>query len=545
MKNKIRVNDSFIASALRNGGYTNYTAIADIVDNSIEQDVESTFVAVQFETEKRNIGATITEILIIDDGNGMTIEELDEAMSLGSETGKNPILDFGMYGTGLKSASLSIGQVLEVYTKSKDRTNNCINYAKLSIEDAIANHGEILVDIRSCDENSEEYKKWEEKAIDKNGNALNKGTIVRISELDKLSNKDYQSFKNTLNKRLAETFNKEIGLGIHTFFIANKEVDYIDLMNYNLNRIVIKDEESAKIDVSDLINDGNKHIIKYKAYYFPKTEDKSGDDGWLEDSLGQHYLPRNSKNQGLYLYRNNRLVGKGLTLGIWNRESWFSGFRCELFFDGACDYLFGSTYTKIINEKNKTDMSQSFYDRLMHEIKPLANECKTRQQKEDASLTDDPVTQKEESELAKLATEELNSNRLVGVLRRGKNKKQNLGKNPPLNPRGKQKNPCPIRTRTEEWLSGYEWVHAGKTDFMWDTFLENNKAKVTINKDHAFYAKFLSKIPKSMQHILLKIMACKWDAREHMDYGCDEINDNIIRTYDSEFSTSVRKALEE
>ena len=106
MENSVKVRDSFVVNALRNCGYTPYSAIADILDNSIEKDVEAKNVRVKFITERDRTNTKIKEIYIIDDGNGMTKETLEEAMYFGSETGKDPEMDLGMYGAGLKTSAL-------------------------------------------------------------------------------------------------------------------------------------------------------------------------------------------------------------------------------------------------------------------------------------------------------------------------------------------------------------------------------------------------------------------------------------------------------
>ena len=41
MKKGLKVNKKFIELALRNSGYSNYAAIADILDNSLENDVDA------------------------------------------------------------------------------------------------------------------------------------------------------------------------------------------------------------------------------------------------------------------------------------------------------------------------------------------------------------------------------------------------------------------------------------------------------------------------------------------------------------------------
>ena len=66
-----------MTNALRQLGYTNYTAIADIIDNSIEGEVGSKNVFIDLikcEEDK----TTFSDILISDDGCGM-----DEETTLG------------------------------------------------------------------------------------------------------------------------------------------------------------------------------------------------------------------------------------------------------------------------------------------------------------------------------------------------------------------------------------------------------------------------------------------------------------------------------
>ena len=66
----LKVKDSFIVNALRNCGYNNYSALADIIDNSLEPEVGSSYVKVDFETEGTGAANTIIKsILVIDDGN--------------------------------------------------------------------------------------------------------------------------------------------------------------------------------------------------------------------------------------------------------------------------------------------------------------------------------------------------------------------------------------------------------------------------------------------------------------------------------------------
>src|SRR5689334_566870 len=88
--------------ALRGLGYSPATAIADIIDNSIaagasEVDIRFTW------------AGSRSRVTMLDDGRGMSGEELERAMRLGD---RNPLDqrrhdDLGRFGLGLKTASFS------------------------------------------------------------------------------------------------------------------------------------------------------------------------------------------------------------------------------------------------------------------------------------------------------------------------------------------------------------------------------------------------------------------------------------------------------
>ena len=84
-------------------------------------------------------------------------------------------------------------------------------------------------------------------------------------------------------------------------------------------------------------------------------------------------IGRNQFNSGLYIYRNNRLVGSGLDLGIIGKagDGYSNGIRIELFIDGDSDDIFGSTYMKIIHEKDKGEIDQSFKENCQKALIPL------------------------------------------------------------------------------------------------------------------------------------------------------------------------------
>ena len=499
-----RVKDSFIINALRNCGYTVYTALADIADNSIEPEVESNNVWFDYDYEKTNKGPIITGIYLIDDGNGMPMDILQEAMCLGSETGKNGEDNLGLYGAGLKAAALSIGQDLEVITKTPDGN---LNYARLSIADAIKGTGKISLQFDTFDTNSNEYAWFKEKTKSTHG------TIVKISNLDKLTCKTPRTFEETLTKRIGTYFNKFIKANTFNFYVRNNKVPYYDLMDENVG--------SVKLGEEDFIIDGHKISC---VFWYVKPFETRPLDTPFEDKDGHMHLGRDSKTQGFYVYRNNRLVGYNLTFGLFERHMDANGFRCELFVDGSCDYMFGSTFTKIVTDKESSEMLQSFKDKLETVSKPykLDTSRRERKRREDENKLS-PEEAKKRQEFLDMIANELNKDNRLKVPRFGVNNPGDGNKEHQT--RGPQEHPNPVRKRQEKWFKGFVERYEGECGEMYYT--EGN-GTIVINKSHKFYEEFFSKLNPTNQASMLKMIAGEEAAKRKCDYYFDDdIRSNI------------------
>lgn len=106
-----------LLASLRSVGYTEETAIADIVDNCIS--AKAKHIDIIFETEKMRI-------LILDDGIGMTAQALIENMRIGSSdpSKQRDDTDLGRFGMGMKTAAFSLGKRLTVVTRFEETTSN-------------------------------------------------------------------------------------------------------------------------------------------------------------------------------------------------------------------------------------------------------------------------------------------------------------------------------------------------------------------------------------------------------------------------------------
>ena len=109
-RDSIPPNFAKAVEALRSIGYSFEQAVADIVDNSI--DAQSTSVLIRFIVGDQGQ----LRLAIVDDGRGMDVATMVEAMRIGSETNQNS-KGLGKYGLGLKLATLSHAKSLTVVSR--------------------------------------------------------------------------------------------------------------------------------------------------------------------------------------------------------------------------------------------------------------------------------------------------------------------------------------------------------------------------------------------------------------------------------------------
>jgi len=107
-----------LIEGLRDFGYTFNTSVADIIDNSIAASATHIDILASF-------SCGIPRIAFVDNGHGMTGEDLRIAMRPGSQSPKDlrAKFDLGRFGLGLKTASFAQCRKLTVVTRFNGITN--------------------------------------------------------------------------------------------------------------------------------------------------------------------------------------------------------------------------------------------------------------------------------------------------------------------------------------------------------------------------------------------------------------------------------------
>ena len=321
-------------------GYTTSAAICDIIDNSVRANANNIHLLIKKEREdfsdsKRN---NVKEYIIIDDGDGMDANAIEEALKLGSTDDHYDDKSLSKFGLGLKSASFSQGDVLKVISSN----GSGFNKYEVSLPKVMAAK-EYFAEKTEIDENESEL-------IDtylKEG----KGTIIIISAI-RLNN--HPSVRNTIKELKTKVgviyfyFLSESGINIT---IGDKKIDAIDPLfvaeaneNGNLNENEWDGTEVQWIEKpKELTLDDELQInvtieitkLPYPPIYRIKNIGESRDK-----EVRERYLIE-AGNYGFYVYRNKRLISWASNLqGIIPYDQDFYAFRGRILINDEADDFF-------------------------------------------------------------------------------------------------------------------------------------------------------------------------------------------------------------
>lgn len=281
-----------LIEGLRDIGYSLETAISDVIDNSITAGAHR----IKINTE------TFSEepyIAIIDDGDGMTEEELVAAMRPGS---RNPLAtrdepDLGRFGLGLKSASFSQCRRLTVVSRKSGQTS-----AAIWDLDDVAERNEWAVQLPDGVAGI--------PAVEQLGP---KGTLVLWQKLDRLTggySHNAAKRAEVINQRIAET-ERHLRLVFHRFMEDSKPLRI--LLNERLlrpldpfarkNPATIADPEEVLTLIRGDVEIQSFTLPHHKQVGKTEWEDIGGPEGHL-------------KSQGFFLYRGKRLILHGTWFGL-------------------------------------------------------------------------------------------------------------------------------------------------------------------------------------------------------------------------------------
>lgn len=294
---------SALIESLRAYGYSLNTAIADLLDNSISAGAKNIWIRIHWEG-----GASW--ISVIDDGIGMDVETLKNAMRPGSQ---NPLderseEDLGRFGLGLKTASFSQCRSLTV---ASHISGGAINIRRWDL-DYVGKHNEWRL-LKSTRKDSEELLR--------NLDEVEHGTIVLLEHLDRVcegQNKNDESQRRKFMDRIA-SLQYHLSMVFHRFIEGRNSLNIFINGQDEEHRICPWDPFVAS-HIATQKQPGERKIfhdgmIEVEGYILPhkdklgatEHEKAAGPNGWNDQ-------------QGFYVYRNKRLLVAGSWLGLGGRR---------------------------------------------------------------------------------------------------------------------------------------------------------------------------------------------------------------------------------
>ncbi len=284
---------SMLIESLRDIGYSLETALADVIDNSITAGAST--VRLLADTADHDV-----KIGILDDGVGMTKEELRAAMRPGS---RNPLddrntSDLGRFGLGLKTASFSQCRRLTVVTRKNGVTSAAIWDLEL-----VAQADDWLVQIPD----NPEIVPW----ADQLGKS---GTLVVWENLDRVL--EQESRDQTLSHfvRRIDDSREHLELVFHRFLSGEPGLRKIHML---LNERLLEPFDPFHAAHPATIHGPvesikvGSHKVVVQTFTLPHHR-KATPAEWERYAGRAGYL----KNQGFYVYRAKRLIIHGTWFGF-------------------------------------------------------------------------------------------------------------------------------------------------------------------------------------------------------------------------------------
>ena len=348
-------NANRVITSLRDAGYNFNTAVADIVDNSIAAGATTVYIATSFSSRDGQI-----DVSIADNGRGMTPDEVLNAMTYGSAE-REDIHSLGKFGLGLKTAS----------------TSQCRKVSLISRTSGNDSGFKLVLDI----DYAQQTNRWEyieEKVTPIDNLILDKaakghsGTLVRWGKCDRVLPHKYKQPGGSTHRKAFD--NKIEKLIFHLGIVFQRFLDASDTRAPNVQivlngkQVPFWDPFCTRMAKTDCVYDDeiggfwqgrNKRCFSIRAFVVPPRDVLSENDAAI-------VFPKSESPdslQGIYVYRENRLIHWGDWCGMYRNEFHYRLARIEFSFTSDLDDLFNVDF-----KKSKIDIDEALKDYLKEEV---------------------------------------------------------------------------------------------------------------------------------------------------------------------------------
>lgn len=314
-------------------------AIAELVDNSIDADASK--VVIRFLRD----ASQATGLEVIDNGKGIAAENFDKAMTFAAKSAHS-LSDIGMFGVGLKSASLSQAEDLRVYSKVSGGSTNARQW-KFS---ELKNERLAVISKRDAEKH---YSRIERNSP--NVDIARHGTIVEWFVV-----RDMQrsvSSPETYLKNACLDVASHLGLCFHRFIESGRISIFVEVEQEGQ---LVQVERVAPINPFKYPRTGLKGWPKAFQILVPDPDQPLASIAipavahiWPPKTQVPEYKIRRIggrrntiDNQGIYFYLNDRLIMAGGWANTRTSEAHYALARMEISLDSSLLRVIEPSYTK-------------------------------------------------------------------------------------------------------------------------------------------------------------------------------------------------------
>ncbi len=455
-----------VTDGLRDTGYEFNTAIADVIDNSIAAHATKIDVRVNLDFFNNVV------VSVADNGIGMGRDDLINAMRYGSKQ-RSDLASLGKFGLGLKTASTAFCRRLAVISRAGA---GAVPISAIWDLDFIAQANDWSLTLQAPEDH--EITLLDEITLG------NSGTLVLWDKVDRLLPDTQRSDGKPIKKALKRHTDS---LKEHISLVYQRYLDSTDqrarTVEIYLNGEAISSWDPFCIDITkepvlestqavELPN-GEQASFSIKAYILPRKEEFKSAEARTNARIS-------NERQGVYVYRENRLIHGPDWLGMYRQEPHFSLLRVELSFDHMLDDAFQVDIKKsriLLNEELYRWLRESFLSLPRREAETRYRKGKAGVAKGAAALihtsSNNALHQKMES-LRKATVTSIDSE---------------TGQASIENNSGPSVAHLRIVTDPRPGTAHIDTAESLDNRVLWEPSLINGKAGVTLNAGHPFYAK--------------------------------------------------------
>jgi len=352
-KQTLPPNPARLIEGLRDIGYDFNTALADIVDNSVDAGATKIDIRINMDPDGDIL------VSVSDNGCGMDEQTLLDGMTYGAQGRVDP-KRLGKFGLGLKTASTAFCRRMSVVTRNTSETE--LIKATWDLDHLVsADEWELLLDSPTG---------YEEGLLNEVASGSS-GTLVMWDKVDRMM-KNYSELggkhtRNALKKVVT-------GFGSHASMVYQRFLNFDDGRARNIEMVLngqivspwdpfcegeIGTELVAEKTLKAELPDDSPVEFTIRAFVLPRREHFSTPEAAKDARLTNNM-------QGIYIYRENRLIHYPADwLGMFTKEPHLSLLRVEFSFNHELDEAF-----QVDIKKSRILLNEELYNWVLNEFLP-------------------------------------------------------------------------------------------------------------------------------------------------------------------------------